>query len=442
MSQITPASIAASAALGISKPDAARGDRVLTDRLMSANVPLRIFSLVLWLVFAIAYWGIAPWWMIAAPFALHALAMVGFLIVSRAYNLNPTARSIEGWRRLYISCSALTGISYGGGGALLAMLPPDEPRLLVASALLVSAALAPGRIYEPRSYVAFAGLTLLLLAAGMATANDGLSQAIGIGAVLYLIALLLQNGPQARAQREQVALSLAFEDLAESHAGAEADARAARDTLSDALESLPVAVALWDRDDRLVMCNQAYSTRMQHLPESTTPGVRFADAIRAITYKTRFRPVGKEEAFIDAAMDMYRNGGLSEYRGATDVWYRGENRLTADGRTVTTIIDISELKRREKEAREARQVLQSVFDNISDGVLLYEADGRWVYQNPAMARLHDMSDSKLAELPTFGDIVRYRALRGDYGPLDRLPGGLDGWIRSRVSRFNLADQPP
>ena len=105
-------------------------------------------------------------------------------------------------------------------------------------------------------------------------------------------------------------------------------------------------------------------------------------------------------------------------------------------------MDISELKRREKEATLARQVLQSVFDNLSDGVLLYEADGRWVYQNPAMARLHDMSDAKLAELPTFGDIVRYRARRGDYGPIDRLPGGLDGWIRSRVSRFNLADQPP
>ena len=75
-------------------------------------------------------------------------------------------------------------------------------------------------------------------------------------------------------------------------------------------------------------------------------------------------------------------------------------------------MDISELKRREKEATLARQVLQSVFDNLSDGVLLYETDGRWVYQNPAMARLHAMSDAKLAELPTFGDIVRYRARRG------------------------------
>src|SRR6185503_3500417 len=90
---------------------------------------------------------------------------------------------------------------------------------------------------------------------------------------------------------------------------------------------------------------------------------------------------------------------------------------------------------------EAREVLQSVFDNLSDGVLLYEADGRWVYQNPAMARLHDMSDELLATLPTFADIIHYRALRGDYGPVDQMAGGLEGWIQSRVDRFTSADQP-
>ena len=58
-----------------------------------------------------------------------------------------------------------------------------------------------------------------------------------------------------------------------------------------------------------------------------------------------------------------------------------------------------------------------------------------------MARLHDMPDEKLAELPTFSDIIRYRALRGDYGPVEELPGGLEGWIANRSARFTTADQP-
>jgi signal transduction histidine kinase/DNA-binding response OmpR family regulator len=89
----------------------------------------------------------------------------------------------------------------------------------------------------------------------------------------------------------------------------------------------------------------------------------------------------------------------------------------------------------------AEDTMRTVLDNMSDGALLYEGDGRWVYQNKAMARLHDMSDEVLKTLPTFADIVRYRARRGDYGPLEALPGGLEGWIASRVARFDAPGQP-
>ena len=89
----------------------------------------------------------------------------------------------------------------------------------------------------------------------------------------------------------------------------------------------------------------------------------------------------------------------------------------------------------------AEETMRTVLDNMSDGALLYEADGRWLYQNKAMARLHDMSDELLKTLPTFRDIVRYRAERGDYGPIDSQPDGLEGWVESRARRFNLPGQP-
>jgi signal transduction histidine kinase/FixJ family two-component response regulator/HPt (histidine-containing phosphotransfer) domain-containing protein len=424
--------------------DPKRVERVMTDRLMTGNVALRLMSLLLWAVFALVYGRNAPLWMILVPFVIHAAAMAGFLGLGWAYKRNPQARSIEGWRLLYISCSTLTGISYGGGGALLVQLPFAQERVVVAAALLVAAALAPGRLYEQRSYYAFAGLSLLLLAAGLLHLDDALSHAMAAGVLVYLLALLLQNRPQYRAQREQVALTIAHEELARRHATAEADARTARDTLSDALESLPIATALWDPQNRLVMSNHAFRELVQQIPAVTTPGAAFRDAMHAIAYQApiALTPAGGQQAFIDAAFELYRAGGTSEYQAGPDQWMRGQVQRTLGGGTVTTVIDISELKRREREATQNRAVLQSVFDNLIDGVLLYESDGRWVYQNRAMAELHDISDEKLASLPTFADIVRYRAMRGDYGPLDQLPGGLDGWIASRVTRFNLADQPP
>src|SRR3984893_6493576 len=83
----------------------------------------------------------------------------------------------------------------------------------------------------------------------------------------------------------------------------------------------------------------------------------------------------------------------------------------------------------------AEETMRTMLGNISDGAMLYERDGRWIYQNEAMARLHDLPDEMLKTLPTFADIIRYRALRGDYGPIETLPGGLEEWLRGRIDRF-------
>ncbi|WP_395711086.1 ATP-binding protein [Reyranella sp.] len=99
------------------------------------------------------------------------------------------------------------------------------------------------------------------------------------------------------------------------------------------------------------------------------------------------------------------------------------------------------LEQAERDVAFAEDTMRTVLDNMSDGALLYEGDGRWLYQNNAMANLHQMPDEVLKALPTFADIIRYRALRGDYGPLDKLPGGLEGWIASRVARFTMPGQP-
>ncbi len=99
------------------------------------------------------------------------------------------------------------------------------------------------------------------------------------------------------------------------------------------------------------------------------------------------------------------------------------------------------LRQAREETGIAEETMRTVLDNMSDGAMLYEKNGRWLYQNRAMASLHEMPDALLKTLPTFADIVRHRALRGDYGPLDALPGGLEGWIASRVARFDLPGQP-
>src|SRR5260370_37457073 len=58
-----------------------------------------------------------------------------------------------------------------------------------------------------------------------------------------------------------------------------------------------------------------------------------------------------------------------------------------------------------------------------------------------MARVNDWPDGGLKRPPTFADIVRFRAVRGDYGPLETLPGGLEAWLQSRVACFATPGRP-
>jgi signal transduction histidine kinase/ActR/RegA family two-component response regulator len=296
-------------------PDDDRIERAMTDALMTGN-NLRLLALAIWGLFWMACGDSAPWWAFAVPAALHISSMMAFIRLERIYRRAPDTYETEGWRWRYIVLAGVTGLSYGLAGLLLVIHSATAPGIFVASILCAITALPPGRTYEPRSYTLLVCICLLMLSAGLLWVGGPVSRPAGIGVLLYLVALLLQNTVQHRLQRKQVALAIDHEDLARLHA------------------------------------------------------------------------------------------------------------------------------RREKEAQQARAVLEAVFDNMSDGVLLYEADGRWVYQNPAMARLHSMSNSFMATLPTFADIIRYRARRGDYGPLDRLPGGLDGWVATRVARFEAANEPP
>ncbi|MCX7363833.1 MAG: PAS-domain containing protein [Alphaproteobacteria bacterium] len=418
-------------------------DRELTRRLLGNAAPNRLLALALFPLLG-AFYGIdAPWLALIPPYVVHAATVYLFIALSRAYAKDPDALPTETWRRRYIALASATGVTFGIVAAVLVVQPGVEQRLAVCAAIAVAVALAPGRLFEPRSYMGFAGTALVLHALGLLMQGERLSIALAVGTTLYLAGLLFLNRQHHAGQREQIELALATRGLAERSAAAEKEARTAHDSLRDALEALPVAVAMWDSHDSLVLCNETFANRFNRIPEATTPGIQFSDAIRAVTYKMGLSPVGKEETFSDAAVALYRAGGMSEYRAGPDTWYRGETRHTPDGRGVTSIVDISELKRREKEATQSRAVLQSVFDNLTDGVVLFEPDGHWVYQNRAMAVLHDISDEKLATLPMFADIIRYRAERGDYGPMDQIVGGIEGLVARRVAHFNIVtDQPP
>ena len=102
-------------------------------------------------------------------------------------------------------------------------------------------------------------------------------------------------------------------------------------------------------------------------PRRPRPASRFADAVQAAAYKLpqsdrAARPRGGVHRRATRRCTTATAASRNTRSGRT-AGLRGQARRTKAGGVVTTMVDISEVKRREKEATDARAVLQSVFDN-------------------------------------------------------------------------------
>ncbi len=134
---------------------------------------------------------------------------------------------------------------------------------------------------------------------------------------------------------------------------AEADQR-----LADAIDSTSEAFVLWDRNDRLVMCNthfqQAYG-----LPESVlVPGTE-----RSVLMSAACRPV-IERRLADPDPENCQSQ-TTEVQLADGRWLQINERRTRDGGLVSVGTDITPLKRHQERLRESERRLMATIGDLS-----------------------------------------------------------------------------
>ncbi len=123
--------------------------------------------------------------------------------------------------------------------------------------------------------------------------------------------------------------------------------------LQEAIETVPVALALYDTEDRLVLCNRLYRS-LCALPDLHSYGTKFETLVRE-TAKCGYvkDAIGREEEWIAERMDMHRNPqGIIEQKTAKGHRVLIEHR-TADGFTLLVIQDITDLRQAEANLHEA-----------------------------------------------------------------------------------------
>ncbi|HET6521520.1 MAG TPA: PAS-domain containing protein, partial [Geminicoccaceae bacterium] len=126
--------------------------------------------------------------------------------------------------------------------------------------------------------------------------------------------------------------------------------------LVDALESISEGFALYDADDRLVLCNGRYRALYPGVADVMAPGTRFEDVVRTVAARGVVAGV-RDRADDWIALRLARHAdprGPHEQRQGDGRWVRISERRTSDGGTVAVYTDVTDLKRRQAELEEAR----------------------------------------------------------------------------------------
>ena len=132
-------------------------------------------------------------------------------------------------------------------------------------------------------------------------------------------------------------------------------AQAAEVRLQGAIESVPEAFVLWDRQERLVLCNQNFRRFFALEPRLLKPGAPRAAVERLM------RAAFKGEPPIMQGPEMQGLGTQGEAREAElrdGRWIKLAERRTADGGYVVTCVDVTALKHQEEARRLNEEALQ------------------------------------------------------------------------------------
>ncbi|WP_285670775.1 PAS domain-containing hybrid sensor histidine kinase/response regulator [Paralimibaculum aggregatum] len=180
---------------------------------------------------------------------------------------------------------------------------------------------------------------------------------------------------------------------------AERDAQEVRERLFAAVEVLSDGFALYDAEDRLVMCNSRYREIYALSAEVMEPGTPFAEILRFGLERGQYaEALGREEEWLAERLAAHEAGDVSlEQNLAGGRWLRVVEKATPDGGRVGLRIDITELKRHQAELEAANAELTEVLAERDAAktrfIDIASVSADWFWEQDADLRFTYLSES-------------------------------------------------
>ncbi|MFT5114323.1 MAG: PAS domain S-box-containing protein [Parasphingorhabdus sp.] len=215
----------------------------------------------------------------------------------------------------------------------------------------------------------------------------------------------------------------------------ELELKTAHSRFADAIEALSTGFALFDSQDRLIVCNTKYTEYFPQLADHVRPGIPFADLIRAgverglfpeavNNWDSWFTGLQKQRTTSDGIREQHMKGGL---------WLQISDHRTKEGGIVSIYTDVSELKKREEELHQQSTVLKATLENMDQGISMVDENLNVVSFNHKFLEYLQFPDEQFTIGFPMEQAFRFNALRGEYGE-----GDIDQQVAQRLelaSRF-------
>ena len=195
-------------------------------------------------------------------------------------------------------------------------------------------------------------------------------------------------------------------------------AAAAQQRLRESIESLAGGFALFDANERLVLCNRRYGDLYAGVRDMLIPGMRFEELITAAARSGNFpEAVDNADLWISKQLQHFRNPGRPfeiELRDGT--WFRVAERRTANGGFVVISTNITELRRRESELRSIGEelrhknvLLDAALDNMAQGLAMFDVNQRMIICNQRFLDLYNLPATMAQPGTELAEILDYTA---------------------------------
>lgn len=152
--------------------------------------------------------------------------------------------------------------------------------------------------------------------------------------------------------------------------------------LRDAIESLTEGFALFDADERLVLCNARYTEMYPLTTDIAIPGVGIEELFRAAAQRRQVQFASPEAWIADRLRRFRHPSGPFEQRLFDGRYIRCTDYRTASGGTICLRTDVTDLKLVEQRLRDA-------IDSMSDGFVFCDPMDRLVLHNERFREVYN-----------------------------------------------------